>query len=213
MSATKPPTVIERVAGNVATESALTLIGALSANPLGALLPILSTSLASKRQQERVEAALADVNAILEAHADVLVQITDNQYKIINETILAFLSNTSEEKIAYLRRAVRNGLNMSDIQTEEAVVLSRVVRDISAGEADFLLRHFSFERIQLGATTSDAQKGTLVVSSGGEDELIVSGLISLGLIISAGPTMNDSGLMRFSNVVAKVIVLLREPNT
>ena len=213
MADTNPPTLIERISGNVATQSALTLIGALSASPLSALLPILSTSIASKRQQERVEAALVEVNSILEANADVLARITDNQYKVINETVLAFLSNTSQAKLVYLRRAVQNGLTMPQIQAEEAVVLSRVVRDISAEEADFLLHNFAFDRIQLGATTSDTQKGTLVVSSIEKEELIVSGLISLGLMSPAGPTIDDSGLMRFSNVVAKVIVLLREPNT
>ena len=207
------PTTVEKIAGNIGTESALTIIGALSGNPLAPLLPILSKSLASDRQQKRVEAALIEINSVLEAHADALREITDGQYKLINEAILAFLHATSAEKLTYLRRAVRNSLTMSDIQPEEAVVLSRVIRDISDEEADFLLRHFSHQRIQLGSAQNSEPSGVLVVPAGGGEELIVSGLISLGLIIPAGPTFDDSGLMRFSNVVAKIIVLLREPTT
>ena len=213
MSPVQPPTAVERLAGNVATESALTLIGALAGNPVAALLPVLARSLASERQRKRVEEALVEVNDILEAHEEELREITDSQYKLINEIILAFLHTTNGEKLAYLRRAVRNTLCMSDIQSEQSVVLSRVVRDISAGEADFLLRHFSHERIQLGVAQGSISSEALVVATGGREELIVSGLISLGLVIPAGPTMDDTGLMRFSSAVAKVIVLLQEPNT
>ena len=100
---------------------------------------------------------------------------------------------------------------MPEIPSEEAVVLSRIVRDISAEEADFLLRHFSYQRLQLGVAQGSISSDALVVPAGGREELIVSGLVSLGLLIPAGPTFDDSGLMRFSNVVGKVIALLREP--
>jgi hypothetical protein len=150
MSPLQPPTALEKIAGSVVTESTLTLVGVLSGSPLGALLPVLANSLASERQRQRVEAALAEINSVLETQGEALRNLTDPQYKLINETILAFLHTTSVEKLSYLRRAVRNGLEMSAIQPEEAVVLSRVIRDISAEEADFLVRNFSYERIQLG---------------------------------------------------------------
>ena len=209
MQKIQPPSKAETLAGSTATESALTLISALSGNPLGALLPVLSKSLANERQRKRVEAALMEINEVLEAQGDALRNITDGQYKMINEAILAFLHTTSLEKLVYLRRAVQNSLSMSDLESEEAIVLSRVVRDISAEEADFLLRNFSHKRIQLSSAQGAEMNGVLVVPDGGREELIVSGLISLGLLIPAGPTWDDSGLMRFSNIVAKVIALLR----
>lgn len=135
--------------------------------------------------------------------------MTDAQYKLINEAILAILHTTSDEKLAYLRRAIRNGLAMSEIQPAESVVLSRVIRDISAEEADFLVHNFSHTRIQFGTTTGSATPGVFVLPEGGRNELIVSGLISLGLLIPAGPTMDDQGVMRFSNSVAKILALLR----
>lgn len=189
------------------------LVGALSGSPLAVLLPVLAKSLASGRQRQRVEAALVDINSVLEAQGEALRNLTNAQYKIINESILAILHTTSDEKLLYLRRVVHNGLRMSEIQPEEAVVLSRVIRDISAEEVDFLVQNFSFERIQLGNTTGPAVPGIHVVPGGGRDELITSGLISLGLMIPAGPTTDDQGLMRFSNSVAKLIALLREYRT
>jgi hypothetical protein len=145
---------------------------------------------------------------MLEAHERVLLELTDAQYKLINETILAVLQTTSDEKLSYLRRAIRNGLAMKDIRSEESVVLSRVIRDISAEEATFLFENFSHQRIQLGTTSGPAAPGVFVVPDGGRNELIVSGLISLGLLIPAGPTIDDQGVMRFSNSVAKVLALL-----
>lgn len=211
MTPPKPPTALEKITDNIVTEATLTLVGALSGNPLGALLPVLSKSLASGRQKQRVEAALEEVNSVLEAHSDALRNLTDSQYKLINETVLAILHTTSSDKLTYLRRLVRNGLDMPEIEPEEAVVLSRIIRDISAEEVDFLVRYFSHERIQLGLTSGPSEQGILVVPAGGRDELIVSGLISLGLIISAGPTIDDQGILKFSNGVAKLIALLQEP--
>lgn len=205
----QPATAVEKIAGSVATESALTVVGALAGGPLAPLLPVLAKSLASERQQRRIEAALSEIGSLLEAHDQALRNLTDAQYKLINETILAILHTTSDEKLSYLRRAVRNGLAMSEIQSEESVVLSRLIRDISAEEADFLVQNFSHERIQFGITSEPATPGVFVLPEGGRNELIVSGLISLGLLIPAGPTMDDQGVMRFSNSVAKVLALLR----
>lgn len=206
------PTKLENFAGSVSSEAALTLVGVLSGNPLAALLPVLSNSLASGRQKKRVEAALADINSVLTIHANTLRNINDAQYKLINEVILTLLHTTTEEKLVYLRRAVRNSLEEPDMQAAEAAALSRIIRDISAEEADFLISSFSYQRIQLG-DANGAEDGVLVIPIGGREELVVSGLISLGLLISAGPTIDDIGLLRFSNAVAKVIALLHEPDT
>ena len=205
----QPPTVIEKVAGSVVTESALTVVGALAGGPLAPVLPVLAKSLASERQKGRIEAALSEISSVLEAHDLALRNLTDAQYKLINETILAILHTTSDEKLSCLRRAIRNGLAMSEIQPAESVVLSRVIRDISAEEADFLVQNFSHERIQFGSTSKPVAPGIFVLPEGGRNELIVSGLISLGLLIPAGPTIDDQGVMRFSNTVAKVLALLR----
>lgn len=122
-----PPSRLETVAGNLGTESALTLVGAFSGNPLAALLPVLSKSLASERQRKRVEAALTEISQELESHSDTLRNLSDSQYKLINESILALLHTTNAEKLSYLRKAVRNALEIRDLQPEESVFLSRII--------------------------------------------------------------------------------------
>ena len=205
----QPPTALETIAGSVATESALTGVAAYAGGPLAPLLPVLAKSFASARQKLRIEAALSEISSMLEAHDQALRNLTDAQYKLINECILAILHTTSDEKLSYLRRAIRNGLAMSEIQPEESVVLSRVIRDISAEEADFLVQKFSHERIQFGSTSGPATSGLFVIPEGSRNELIVSGLISLGLLIPAGPTIDDQEVMKFSICVAKVLTHLR----
>lgn len=208
----KSATTLEKAAGSLVAESALTLVSVVSGGALTALLPVLSKSLASARHNKRVEEALAEISSTLEAHSEVLRNLTDSQYKLINETVLTILQTTSAAKLRYLKNVVQNGMGMPELEHQEATILSRIIRDISAEEVDFLIRNFSYEKMQLGTATDDViSKEILAVPSGGDAELVISGLMSLGLVISAGPTFDDSGLLRFSSGVAKLIALLKEP--
>lgn len=209
-----PPSSTERVAGHVATEAALTVVGVLAGGVLAPLLPALTKSLASGRQRKRVEEAIAEIADVLESHADAIRNLSDSQYKLINEAILALLHTTNPQKIQYLRRAVRNGLVVSDIVPQEAVVLSRIIRDISADEIAFLMANFRFERVQLWPLGKhDDPTRVLAVAPDSPDGLVVSGLIALGLLSSAGPIVNDIGRYTFSPIVAKLLVLVRESTT
>jgi hypothetical protein len=213
MPSINTPTALERASGHVATEAVFTLVGALSGSPLAALLPVLANSLASERQQKRVEDALIQIDTTLNAHAEALRNLTDSQYKLINEAILALLQTTNTEKIEYLRRAVHNSLVIGGgILAQEAVVLARIIRDISADEADFLVKNFHYDRIQLASASADHEQKVLTVAPDSQEGLVITGLVSLGLLSAAEPTWDESGLMRFSPIVAKLLVLLREPN-
>jgi hypothetical protein len=85
------------------------------------------------------------------------------------------------------------------------------VRDISAEEADFLVTNFHYARIQLATNPAEHEQETLGVDPASSQGLAVTGLQSLGLLTAAEPTWDDSGLLRFSPIVAKLLVLLREP--
>jgi hypothetical protein len=209
----KPSSGTEKVAGHVATEVSLTVVGVLAGGALAPLLPILAKSLASERQRQRVEEAIGEITNVLASHSDAIHNLSDSQYKFINEAILALLHSTNPQKIHYLRQAVRNGLLVSDIQPQEAVVLSRVIRDISADEVVFLMTNFRFERVQLWPLGDhDDPKRVLAVAPESPDGLIVSGLIALGLLSGAGPIVNDMGRYAFSPIVAKLLVLVRDPH-
>lgn len=209
MSSLEQPTSVEKATGNLGTGVALTTVAALAGGPLVALLPVLANTLAAERQKKRVEAALLLIDETLNAHSKILKSLTDSQYKLVNETVLALLHTSDDAKIEYLRRVVDNTLTRGEnIRPQESVVLSRVIRDISAHEADFLIKNFHYDRIQLATNIAEHERKVLVISPDSEEGLVVVGLISLGLLSSAEPTYDESGLMRFTPVVAKLLVLL-----
>lgn len=211
MSILKKESAIEKIGGNFATESALTLIGALSGNPICALLPVLSNSLANTRHKQRIEAALFEVNHILTLHESKIRDLTDGQYKLINETILSFLQTTCATKINYLKIVIRNSLNADIIIAEDAAILSRTIRDISADEILFLIKYFSYKQIVFDSDSNSSwPNDVLRLKSGGKEELTCGSLSSLGLLASSGLHSMGGGYWRFTSLVAKIIVLLKD---
>ena len=213
MSSLKPPSVVEKAAGNLPVEAALTVIAAAAGAPLTALLPVLAKSLASERQKQRVEATLREMNEVLLKHVALLATLTDQQYKFINEAVLALLHTTNENKMGFLRNVVHNGLHASELPDQEAVFLSRVIRDISAEEAQFLISNFGYERIWLNESDyGGSELSTLAVKPSTPAGQVALGLLTLGVLATAEPTWGDSGLLRFTPFAAKVIALLRKPD-
>lgn len=213
MTTIKPPTSFERITGSLPTNIGLTAIGAAAGTPLAALLPVLGQTLAAKRQQQRIEAALKEIDAILKRHEASLQSLSDEQYKFINEAIAALLSTTNVQKMTLLRNAVENGIGSTALPSHEATFLGRVVRDISAEEANFLFQKFAYERIWLSELPpAEDERQTLAIKPNTNEGEIVLGLISLGLVTTAEPTWDDSGLLRYTPFAAKVIALLRAPN-
>lgn len=213
MSESKQSSLAEKLAGNLITESALTVIAAISGGPLAPLLPVLSNSLAASRQQRRVEETLHEIQKTLEAQAEKIRTLTDEQYKILNESVLAILQTTQEEKLNFLRNVATNSLQAVDMHSQEAVILSRIVRDISEEEIRFLLHAFRYDGVLLSSALeqSELHKNTLLVNPSSTDALSVTGLQSLG-VLAPPETGWDGGAMRFTSVVGKLIALLREPS-
>lgn len=208
MKAPPARTRLERVAGGLPVEATATVIAALAGGPLAAMLPILTSSLASERQRERVELYLRDISLILQNQEDSLRSLSDAQYKLINEAILASLQTTQTEKLQILRTVVRQSLSLRDVEPQEAILLSRIIRDISAEEALFVIRNFSYRGVHIAAAPeAPGEEGILQVRAGSRDELLVSGLLSLGVLTPGLPTLGQ--ILGFSGVVAKLVVLLR----
>ncbi len=208
----KPASTLEKFAEGLPVEAALTVVAATAGTPLAALLPVLMKSLASDRQKRRVETTLKDMNDILLKHEDQLAALTDQQYKFINEAILSLLHTTNESKMRFLRNVVENGLSASELKDQEAVFLSRIIRDISAEEAQFVIDNFVYERIWLNEREpGENQRSTLAIKPSTPDGQVALGLLTLGLLTTAEPTWDDSGLLRFTPLVAKLITLLKKP--
>jgi len=205
----KPPTNTERIAGSVVVESSLAAVAALAGGPLAALLPVLSKSFAAERQRKRVEEALLELDALFRANERAVRDLSDAQYKLVNETVLGILHTTSSEKLAYLRSAVANAMSMADVEPEDAAILSRVVRDISAEEVAFLVRSFGYEKVRLVLDVQEQSSEVLEILLASPEAKLVSGLVSLGILASGGGTYEDLGQLRFTPIAAKVLALLR----
>jgi len=210
MNALSPPSKLERVAGNPAIEMALTAAGAVAGGVLAPLLPVLAKSLAASRQEQRINAALAEISAVLDEHHKALEQLSDPQYKLLNEVILSVLHTTENEKLAYLKRALKRTLYASELKAHEAIVLSRMVRDISADEAAFLLRTFQFERIIVTEELNlEVNANGIRVHRASAEGLCATGLVSLGILAPTEDFWGGATAFSFSPITAKLIALLR----
>lgn len=199
----KEPTCLERLAGNVMTQGGLVAVSAAVGTPLAALLPVLANTLAAGRHNARVEAELARISVSLGAHQEQLDAMTDPQYKFLNELILTVMQNTEDEKVGYLHRAMIAGLGESDIGHTLAAQVSRALRDLTAGELAFVLKHFGGS-IQIGPFVVPSPPDVTVIDRTSDDMVYVSGLIGLGVLVPAGSGMDDGGTYVFSGFVQKL---------
>ncbi len=201
---------LEKVAGNPVVEATLTFVAATIGGPLAPVIPVLTKSLASERQKVRIEAFLVDVEHTLNSFEDRLRDLSDAQYKLLNESILAALNTTEQEKLRLLRSCVKNSLDMPDVDPMEAVALSRIIHDISVEEALFVVRNFSYQCVTISSSGAPSKEDAtiLCISPGSREEMVVSGLTTLGLLMTGEPTLGQ--LLRWSRLVAKFIVLLRD---
>ncbi len=212
------PTALERVVGSPGAEAGLTLAAtaAASLSPTAALLtplvPVLAKSLAAGRQQKRVEAALREMSAALDSQAAAIQNLSDAQFKLVNETVLAVLSCTQVEKLQYLKRVAHNTVRTPSLTDQEAVALSRVVRDISTEEVKILLSAFKYERIRIGQqdATAEGDGKTLRLTVNTPEAFCVAGLLSLGVLSPGEDSWGGTGSLIFTGIAAKLIALLRD---
>jgi hypothetical protein len=212
---TKKPTTLEKIAGNPLTEIGATLIatvGASHALLLAPLLPILQTTLANQRQQKRIESALEEVSLFLAQHETTLQKITDDQYHLLTESISATFQTINPKKLIYLQSAIKNCLVIENMVAQQSAVLARIIRDISAEEADFVVNHFRYKYIHVTDNTSNESPDVLRVPRASNDSLIVAGLESLGVLVIGLATYGDGNKLCFSNITAKLLFLLNSPN-
>lgn len=198
---------LEKFSGGLPAQITTTALAAFSGNPLAVFLPILTNCLAGSRHQKRVENIIAEMEKILKDHEEKIKHLSDAQYKIISETILTIFQTIDEAKLEYLKRAIKNSLLYSDISPHDAERISRIIRDISAAEAQFLIKNKSYEFFLIGHKTNNPKK-TLKLEPGSNEAKIVDGLASLGLLLIGGETWNELFHFRFSPIVPEIIRLL-----
>ena len=201
----RKPDIVERVAGHPATLVAATGAGLVVASPLAVFLPPLASCLAAERQRTRLERFYQELEAELAELREQLKDLTDTQYQLISEAATSALHTLDQRKLDYLRYAIRNALYV-DVEPAQSAAVARAVRDISAEEADFLLRASDYEDVAMAGSSSSK---TLVIDRDSEDAVALDGLLSLGLLRTE--TGYGAGGASITKNARIVVSLLKSP--
>ncbi|MEZ5582005.1 MAG: hypothetical protein R3F37_03780 [Candidatus Competibacteraceae bacterium] len=232
-------TWLEKIAGNPVSALTAAAAGASIAGMPGALLPVLINTLAHGRYVDRQQRAITQVVDYLNSVEEKLRVITDEQYKLINETVSTILHTTEEEKLEILQTVIHNVIDFDDVTHHDSYLISRIIRDISVSEAKFFLESSyngdDYSRIFVGEENPSDGKGqstrsgnkitaTLSISFvrpeyvknnilylSWSSQLVdyVTGLLSLGLV-KIGKVSPGGNLYVFSLIAEKVRRLLRK---
>lgn len=152
-------------------------------NPLFALIPILTNTLAGGRHNKRVENALNDILEMLNSMGNQLDRMSDPSYKLVNEAILCIPHAVQDKKIEHIQTCIYRAIKNDRMSMHQATFIGRILRDISVEEANFLVENIN-SSVQIGGKP--------------ETDEIALGLRSLGLLI------NHTGIKRPVLVGAEV---------
>ncbi len=203
------PSNLERISDNLIIEAGMTVLASFAATPLAPLLPVLTKSLAYSRNKKRAEKALSEIEQKLVEHEERLRNLSDAQYKIINEIILTILQTTEDEKIIYLQQAVSNCIEEETVQLAFVSQISRILRDISVEELRFLTKYHKRSRIVFNEKLPKDDELSVEVNS--DEGILISGLIALGLLVPGATTFDEVGQFHFSPLVEKVLKVIGVP--
>ena len=206
-------TALERTSGHPLTGVALTTISVLIPTPLTALLPVLADSLATGRHKRRIDEELKRINTVLEAQRHKVNCLTDPQYKLLNEVIIAVLHNLENEKAENLRKAIANTLSASNVTYTVANQVSRVLRDISAAELQFVINSAAFNSIMLGPINGEVSSDVLIVNKGSPDAALVASLIGLGVLVPEGSSLDRLGRYVFASFASELVLLVTDKSS
>ncbi len=199
---------VEKVSSGLPVNIVANTVGVFGATitPLAAFVPFLVQTFASGRQAQRLEKMFEELTAVIDSQSEKLKELSDDQYKLVNEAISAAFYTVDEKKLLLLKNAVVTAVEEPDIADSASEALSRAIRDISADEAKFIVHNYHYSKFFIGP---EQQLGddALVIQRGSNDEILMSGLISLGLVYSTVPTF-DHVKYEWSPFVVKLVRLL-----
>lgn len=202
----QPPSNLEKTTGNLLVTASTTFIAAVSGTAVGALLPVLTSTLASNRHSKRIEATIIDINNRLSKIENIDKSLTDAQYKLISELVLTILNTPDEEKISHLKHAVYETPLVDALTMHEATILSRALNAISIGELKLLVECHGSGII----FNSFHQEGFYNIDKFSYDGECAVGLISLGLLARspAEGRASDIGAYNFTPLADNLVKLL-----
>ncbi|MGO9016660.1 MAG: hypothetical protein ACLQF0_16995 [Dissulfurispiraceae bacterium] len=199
---------IEKISGNPLLNLSATALAAAAGGPLAALLPSLSGTLAASRHKKRIENAFEEINIKIEALGEKLKDITDSQYKLAMEFASIILRTTDDNKIEYLKKAIKNGLEIQYLDDKLATSLSRAIRDITAAEAAFLLKNIDYREIYVDYAVPEG-RNAITVNTKTEEYGILIGLSALGLVTLTSVYAGMDAYC-FSDVAFEIVKLFKD---
>lgn len=200
--------LVPKITQDPKTEIGLALFAFLTGNPLAALLPSLVKGIGADHYTKQSQARFEEISDLLRQHENALQTLSAAHFKLLNELAVSFLQTMDSPKLTLLRNAIANTCKAQDVATQDAYLLSRLIRDISVEEAQFIIEHFHIEKFFFGLLEQSTPQRHFV-DMNSHDGLLVSGLIGLGILVPGDSTIGDMGSVRFSPITAKLIALLR----
>lgn len=177
------PSNLEKIASNTVLLGLASTIAAVSF-PIAAFIPVLLNSLATGRFQERIKNEIEEIKELVEYSLSNVNYISDNQFKAINETILAVIQTVDSDKVIYLKNILRNILSGKvDLERYEIDVIYRILRDISSEELKYFLDIYHFEEVIISLEDNEASEKNNKLSISRKDSkiMLVTGLTQLGI--------------------------------
>lgn len=183
-------------------------------NPWMPLFPALASCAAGALHQKNLNQAMERIQRTFQELGN-KNDLSEQQYHLVTEAVSAVFQTINSEKLEYLQRVIKGALELKDLDSQESSLLGRLIRDISAPEADFVCKHFGNDYIYIGKEESRVHK-TLSVREHTSESLTVKGLVGLGVLDMLGGDGNlfsddfgEGTYFKFSLLAPKIIFLLR----
>ena len=139
-------------------------------------------------------------------------ELPDSQYRLIAGIVAAILETIDERKLRFLKAAALNVAKSSYLETFEAQLLTRILRDISTAEISFLVEYRG-RPVSFGhGDHPSAPLNPVFLDKSSAEGAVAIGLINLGLLVRSPDegTAADIGAYIVSPFVERLLRLLTE---
>lgn len=211
---------LEKLGGNPVVGTAIATLG--NYFPEAALgfgiLSTLLTSAAGTRQANRIQAAIQDLESQVQKIECLLGSLTDEQYKVACETLLAINKATHKEKIDFLKLVFIGVIQEKDVAKNHAYTLSRIVRDISPPEFSFIVEYFGPPILMARGVSTELERTEQAslepryrfFEPTMDNEELIAGLLALGILVDS---QKETPAYEFTPICAKLMALVKKGET
>lgn len=195
----KKKSVIETITNSPIAVGGMALIATThSAFAPAALLTVLVGSLGFSRYANRICEWMLDLNARMEKIKDRIDRYSDHQMSLTVGLIQTAFGTVETEKLRLLKAAILNIAQSDYLEHHQAQEFHRILRDASAADIAFLVRHRDLEGFNFYQGDQPSRDGVISIRLDNPDYAIAKNLITLGLLIrsySEGTAGDDAAYL------------------